>query len=98
MDRYSPVLHLIQSVRDEAHRFAVTFHRTRRNMKSLKSELQDAPGIGSKTVEKLLREFGSSERVRHMKEEDLAKVVGKAAARKVRLFYEAQTPSLNILQ
>jgi len=88
LDRFSPVLHLIQSVRDEAHRFAVTFHRTRRNMTRLRSELESAPGIGSKTVEKLLREFGSSERVKNTSEEDLARVVGKAAARKVRQFYE----------
>ncbi len=89
LDRYSPVLHLIQSVRDEAHRFAVTFHRTRRNMTRLRSELEQAPGVGAKTVEKLLREFGSSERVKNASEEDLAKVVGKAAARKVREYYEA---------
>ena len=101
LDRFSPVLHLVQQVRDEAHRFAVTFHRTRRNAVRLVSELEDVPGIGKKTVTKLLREFGSSERVRGMTEEQLARVVGKAAARRVREFYQAQpapAPQLRVLQ
>jgi Nuclease subunit of the excinuclease complex len=97
LDKYSPVLHLVQTVRDEAHRFAVTFHRTRRNASRLTSELEEAPGIGRKTVEKLLREFGSSERVRLATELQLADVVGKAAARKLRAFYESR-PVLPILQ
>jgi excinuclease ABC subunit C len=87
LDRFSPVLQTIQMIRDEAHRFAITFHRTRRNAQRLTSELENVPGVGSKTVQKLLREFGSSERVRGTSEEELAKVVGKAAARKVRAFY-----------
>jgi excinuclease ABC subunit C len=87
LDRFSPVLHLVQSIRDEAHRFAVTFHRTRRNAARLTSELEQIEGIGEKTVQKLLREFGSSERVRGASEEELAKVVGRAAARRVRGFY-----------
>src|SRR5260370_7635 len=59
LDRYSPVLHLIQSVRDETHRFAVTFHRTRRSAARLTSELEQVEGIGAKTIAKLLRPFGS---------------------------------------
>ncbi len=84
LDRFSPVLHLVQTVRDEAHRFAVTFHRTRRNAARLTSELHDIEGVGPKTVEKLLREFGSAERVRAASDEDLIKLVGPAAARKIR--------------
>jgi len=87
LDRYSPVLHLIQQVRDEAHRFAVTFHRTRRGAARLTSELEQVDGIGSKTIAKLLREFGSLERVREASVEDLAKVVGPASARRLRDFY-----------
>ena len=67
-------------VRDEAHRFAVTFHRTRRNASRLRSELDQIPGVGEKTVAKLLRHFGSLERVREASEEELAEVVGRAAA------------------
>ena len=84
LDKFSPVLHLVQLVRDEAHRFAVTFHRTRRNADRLRGELARIPGIGEKTAAKLLRHFGSLDRVREASEEDLAAVVGKAAARKLR--------------
>ena len=87
LDRFSPILHLIQSIRDEAHRFAVTFHRTRRNGQRLTSELEQIEGVGEITVRKLLKHFGSSELVRQAREEDLAAVVGKAAARKVKAFY-----------
>ena len=83
LDRFSPVLHLVQMVRDEAHRFAVTFHRTRRNASRLRSELDLIPGVGEKTVAKLLRHFGSLERVRQASEDDLAVVIGRAAAKKV---------------
>jgi excinuclease ABC subunit C len=92
LDRFSPILHLIQSIRDEAHRFAVTFHRTRRNAQRLVSELDQIRGVGSKTVQKLLKHFGSSEMVRSAPEEELAKLVGKAAARKVRDFYAPPVP------
>jgi excinuclease ABC subunit C len=84
LDKFSPVLHLVQMVRDEAHRFAVTFHRTRRSASRLRSELDQIPGIGEKTVVKLLRHFGSLERVRQASEEDLAGVAGRAAARRLR--------------
>jgi len=84
LDRFSPVLHLVQQVRDEAHRFAVTFHRTRRGASRLRSELENVPGIGEKTVAKLLRHFGSLEGVRNASEEELVRVVGRAAARKIR--------------
>ena len=87
LDQFSPVLHLVQTVRDEAHRFAVTFHRTRRNAARLTSELDQIPGIGDKTRVKLLKHFGSSERVREASEEMLAAEVGKAAARRIKLFY-----------
>jgi len=89
LDRYSPVLHLVQTVRDEAHRFAVTFHRTRRNAARLASELHDIAGVGPKTVEKLLREFGSAERVREAPDDELARVIGAAAARKIREHFAA---------
>jgi excinuclease ABC subunit C len=88
LDRFSPILHLVQSIRDEAHRFAVTFHRSRRNARQLTSELDGIAGVGEKTVRKLLKEFGSSERVRNATETELAMVVGRAAARKVKAFYQ----------
>ncbi len=87
LDHYSPVLHLMQQVRDEAHRFAVTFHRTRRGAARLTSELEQVDGIGAKTITKLLREFGSLERVREASIDELAKVIGPAAARRLRDYY-----------
>jgi excinuclease ABC subunit C len=87
LDRFSPILHLIQSIRDEAHRFAVTFHRSRRNSRQLTSELDAIAGVGERTVQKLLKEFGSSELVRAASEDQLAAIVGRAAARKVRAHY-----------
>jgi excinuclease ABC subunit C len=84
LDKFSPVLHLVQMVRDEAHRFAVTFHRTRRNADRLRGELARIPGIGEKTAAKLLRHFGSLEKVRDASEEEIGIVIGRAAARKVR--------------
>jgi excinuclease ABC subunit C len=90
LDRFSPILHLIQSIRDEAHRFAVTFHRSRRSARQLTSELDAIPGVGEKTVQKLLKQFGSSELVRGATEDELAKAVGRPVARKVRAHYEAR--------
>jgi len=90
LDHYSPVLHLVQTIRDEAHRFAVTFHRTRRSAARLTSELEQVGGIGGKTIAKLLREFGSLERVREARQEELAKVIGPAAARRLREYYNLQ--------
>jgi excinuclease ABC subunit C len=99
LDRFSPILHLIQSIRDEAHRFAVTFHRSRRNARQLTSELDEIEGVGAKTVQKLLKQLGSSELVRAASEDQLAVVVGRAAARRVRAFYAqkdvpAETPDV----
>src|SRR5580658_2766119 len=90
LDKFSPVLHLVQTVRDEAHRFAVTFHRTRRNAQRLTSELDGIEGVGEKTVQRLLKHFGSSELVRAADEEQLAAVAGRAAARRVKRYYEDQ--------
>ncbi len=87
LDRFSPILHLVQSIRDEAHRFAVTFHRSRRSARQLTSELDTITGVGEKTVQKLLKQFGSSELVRAASEDELAKAVGRAAARRVKAHY-----------
>jgi excinuclease ABC subunit C len=88
LDRFSPVLHLIQSVRDEAHRFAITFHRSRRDAARLGSELEGIPGIGPKTVRKLLKHFGSAERVRQATESELMMLVGRAVTRRLLEFRE----------
>jgi len=84
LDRTSPVLHLVQMIRDEAHRFAVTFHRNRRDARTLTSELSEVPGVGPRTVEKLLKRFGSLTSVKSASEEDLIAAVGKSAAARLR--------------
>lgn len=88
LDRFHPVLHLVQTVRDEAHRFAVTFHRNRRDSSRLRSELLEIDGVGPRTVEKLLKTLGSVERVRAASEEDIAREVGAAVARRIRQHFE----------
>lgn len=90
LDHHSPILHVIQKIRDEAHRFAVTFHRTRRSAARFTSELEQVEGIGEKTIAKLLREFGSLERVRGASERELAKVIGQGAARRLKDYYNLQ--------
>ena len=84
LDRFNPVLHVVQTIRDEAHRFAVSFHRARRSKSRMVSELSEIPGIGPKTAQKLLTHFGSVERVRSASDEDLVRVAGRATAQKLR--------------
>ena len=69
-------LRLLQHVRDEAHRFAITFHRQKRSKSSLVSELEQLEGIGTKTVDQLLRKFKSVKKIKGASEEELAAVVG----------------------
>jgi excinuclease ABC subunit C len=76
----SPALHLVQRIRDEAHRFAVTFHRRRRTMRDLRSELDEVAGIGVRRRRQLLSAFGSVAGVRRASRAELAAVVGPKAA------------------
>src|SRR5712675_1042675 len=83
LERHSPVLHLIQQIRDETHRFAVTFHRLRRGKRQTKSALEGIPGVGEKTAHKLLKEFGSVANVQRAGVERLSEVIPRARAEKV---------------
>jgi excinuclease ABC subunit C len=76
----SPALHLVQRIRDEAHRFAVTFHRRRRSARDLRSELDDVAGIGARRRRQLLTTFGSVAGVRRASRAELTAVVGAKAA------------------
>jgi excinuclease ABC subunit C len=69
LERRSPVLHLIQRVRDESHRFAITYHRKRREMRDRDSELLNIPGVGARTRTRLIEHFGS---LRSVQQADLA--------------------------
>lgn len=83
LDRHSPVLHLIQQIRDETHRFAVTFHRQRRSKRRLRTSLTEIPGVGPRTAQKLLRRFGSVTQLQNLSVDDLAAEVPRAQARRV---------------
>jgi excinuclease ABC subunit C len=87
LPRASPVLQLVQRVRDEAHRFAVGFHRQARSRRTLRSELDDIPGIGPAKRRKLLSRFGSVRGVRGASEAELAGAVGKATAARLRAHF-----------
>ena len=80
LPRESPALLLVQRMRDEAHRFAVTFHRRARTMRDLRSELDAVPGVGPRRRRALLRTFGSVANVRRASREDLQPVVGPKVA------------------
>jgi excinuclease ABC subunit C len=82
--RTSPVLQLVQRVRDEAHRFAVGFHRQARSTRTLRSELDEIRGVGPTKRRKLLSRFGSVRGVRGASEAELVAVVGKATAARIR--------------
>ncbi len=83
LDRHNPVLHLIQQIRDETHRFAVTFHRLRRAKRQTKTALSDVPGVGPATARKLLREFGSVANLQRAGLDGLSKVVSRKSAEKI---------------
>jgi excinuclease ABC subunit C len=83
LPRASPVLQLVQRVRDEAHRFAVGYHRKARAMRTLRSELDEIPGVGPARRRKLLARFGSLRGVRAASEVELARSVGRGAAARI---------------
>jgi excinuclease ABC subunit C len=83
LERHSPVLHLIQQIRDETHRFAVTFHRLRRGKRQTTSALEGIPGVGEKTARKLLKEFGSVTNIQRAGVARLSEVIPRKSAEKV---------------
>ncbi len=104
LDRRSPVLHLVQKIRDESHRFAVTYHRKRREMRDRESELLEIPGVGPRTRQRLLQHFGSVRGVKSATADALTAVVNPATAARIQTYFaggrgEATAePRLPILQ
>ena len=80
LDHHNPVLHLVQLIRDEAHRFAVTFHRKRRQIRDRATELRDIPGVGKRTTRRLLQHFGSVQAVKQADVAALSAVVTRNQA------------------
>jgi excinuclease ABC subunit C len=97
LDRRSPVLHLVQRIRDESHRFAITYHRKRREMRDRDSELLAIPGVGARTRQRLLEHFGSLRSIAAANLESLAAVVPPRTAEEIHsYFHAAETPPASL--
>ncbi len=90
LDRRSPVLHLVQKIRDESHRFAVTYHRKRRQMRDKVSELDAIPGVGPRTRQRLVEHFGSVRVIKQAPPDALRAVVNEATAQKIRRHFAGE--------
>ncbi len=88
LDRRSPVLHLMQKIRDESHRFAVTYHRKRRQMRDRDSELDAIPGVGPRTRQRLLEHFGSIRGIKQAPPDALNAVVNAVTAERIRKYFD----------
>jgi excinuclease ABC subunit C len=88
LDHHSPVLHLVQLIRDEAHRFAVTFHRKRRQMRDRSTELREIPGVGERTTRRLLEHFGSLQAVKQADVAALSAVVTRNQAEAILQYFQ----------
>ncbi|PIE48316.1 MAG: excinuclease ABC subunit C [Flavobacteriales bacterium] len=88
LDKTSETLKVIQQLRNEAHRFGITFHRQKRSKSALQTELALIPGIGDKTIVELLKHFKSVKRVKEATLDDLAVVIGESRAKKIRAYYD----------
>ena len=90
LDRNSEALKVLMHIRDEAHRFGITFHRKKRSLAFIKSELESIPTLGSRSVEKLLQHFRTLSRIRAASEAELSELIGRQrAAEVIRYFQEA---------
>ncbi len=83
LDRRSPILRLIQQIRDESHRFAISFHRERRQKRQRATELSEIPGVGPRTIRKLLNNFGSLKKVREATQDELRTVANRPQAESI---------------
>jgi excinuclease ABC subunit C len=90
IDKNSLSLKLIQNLRNEAHRFGITFHRNKRSNSFLKSKLEDIPGIGPESIHKLLEQFGSVKGVEKASVDDLAGLVGRVRANRIQNFFNSK--------
>jgi len=95
LEHHNPVLHLVQVIRDEAHRFAVTFHRKRREMRDRTNELDEIPGIGQITRRRLLEHFGSVKAVKDADQAALAAVVSRSQAEAIHAHFHKDEAELS---
>lgn len=88
LDKNSETLRVLQNIRNEAHRFGITFHRNKRSKEFIISELNQIPGIGEKTIEILLRKFKSITRLKAASQNEIAEVIGVSKAEKVENYFK----------
>jgi excinuclease ABC subunit C len=93
LDRRSPVLHLVQMIRDESHRFAIGYHRQRRAIRDRSSELLEIEGVGAQTRQRLLTHFGSLREVEQATVESLAAVVPRKTAEAIWKHFHQEQPA-----
>jgi excinuclease ABC subunit C len=93
LDRRSPVLHLVQKIRDESHRFAVTYHRKRRQIRDRETELDAIPGVGPRTRQRLVQHFGSVRGIKQATHDALTAVVSPAIATKIKSHFAEESSS-----
>jgi len=91
LDKKSETLKIIQQLRNEAHRFGITFHRQKRSKQAIDSELQNIDGIGEKTALDLLKEFRSVKRVKEASEDQLSKIVGNSKAKRITSYFSSNS-------
>jgi excinuclease ABC subunit C len=97
LDRRSPVLHLMQKIRDESHRFAVTYHRKRRQMRDRDSELLSIPGVGPRTRQRLIEHFGSVRGIKQAGPDALTAVVNASTAERIRSHFAHESAENAVL-
>jgi excinuclease ABC subunit C len=98
LDRRSPVLHLVQRIRDESHRFAVTYHRKRREIRDRQSDLLEVPGVGPQTRTRLVQHFGSVRGVKEASFEGLSALVPAKMARIIFAHFHPETAPPELVQ
>lgn len=94
LDKKSETLKIIQQLRDEAHRFGITFHRSKRNKATLATELENIPGVGRTTADKLLRHFKSVKKIKEASPEELSQVVNKSQLSALENYFKSEKPQI----
>jgi len=92
LDKKSETLKVIQHLRNEAHRFGITFHRDKRSKNALQTSIETIPGIGEKTMQTLIKHFKSVKRLKEASEKDISAVIGLSKAKKITDFYSNNKP------
>lgn len=87
LDKNSETLKVIQQIRNESHRFGITFHRQKREKTGIRSELENIPGVGEKTIRELLKKMKSVSRIKNASKEELAAIIGEKRAEIIKSYY-----------